>query len=107
MSEPSREVLIAMIRRARVMVIDQWEGAYGYVPPDEAATIADAILALRAAKPERERVIAQAICCPQGCRYEGDSEDGSRCYCNTTDYNGSGIERKAQAVVRALKGTPA
>jgi hypothetical protein len=46
--------------------------------------------------------IKRAICCPQGCQYEGDSEDGSKCYCDTSDYNGSGVEKRFNAVLVAL-----
>ena len=42
-----RDEIIVLIRRAKVTVTEQWEGAYGGVPDVEAARIADAILALR------------------------------------------------------------
>lgn len=50
---------------------------------------------------DRDR-IARAICCPSGCSYLGDSEDGEKCYCDTTDFHGSGIEKKTDAVISAL-----
>ncbi len=53
------------------------------------------------AAPDRDR-IARAICCPSGCSYRGDSEDGEKCYCDTTDFHGSGIEKKTDAVLSAL-----
>lgn len=46
---------------------------------------------------ERE-AIKRAVCCPDGCQYEGDSEDGNKCYCDTSDYRGSGVEKRANAV---------
>jgi hypothetical protein len=59
------------------------------------------------ASPLRERdEIARIICCGAGgCRFEGDSEDDSKCYCDTTDFNGSGIEKKTDAIL-ALSDSP-
>lgn len=52
----------------------------------------------------RER-IARAICCPNGCQYNGDSEDGEKCWCDTSDFHGSGIEKKTDAVLLAFSST--
>lgn len=46
--------------------------------------------------------IARAICCPEGCQYLGDSEDGSLCFCDTSDYRGSKV-RRATDVITALQ----
>lgn len=54
--------------------------------------------------PDRGR-IARAICCPSGCQLLGDSEDGEKCYCDTSDFNGSGIEKKTDAVLAACSVT--
>lgn len=51
------------------------------------------------AEPSRE-AIARAICCPEGCQFE------ETCYCDASDFNGSGIERRTHAVIAALR-TPA
>jgi len=56
---------------------------------------------------EREAV-ARLVCCGHGgCLYQGDSEDGEKCYCDTTDFNGSGVEKTTDAIVAALAAIPA
>ncbi len=52
---------------------------------------------------ELRESVARIICCGRnGCRFEGDSEDGDKCYCDTSDFHNSGIEHKADAILRLL-----
>jgi hypothetical protein len=51
---------------------------------------------------ELREKIAQVICCGEPCKFVGDSEDGSKCYCNTSDYHGSGVERKTNLIMGIL-----
>lgn len=59
-----------------------------------------AICSIPAPQPRvgREEIL-RALCCPEGCQYLGDSEDGNKCFCDTTDLHGSKIERQADAIL--------
>lgn len=51
--------------------------------------------------------VARIICCGStGCQFVGDSEDGSKCYCDTSDFHGSGVERKTGAILALSVVTP-
>lgn len=63
------------------------------------------IEALAGSSPQAgEAEIARAICCPPGCLWLGDSEDGEKCFCDTSDYRASKIETQARAVLKLLNG---
>lgn len=55
-------------------------------------------------KPDR-LAVARLVCCGhKGCLLMGDSEDGEKCYCDTSDFVGSGMEKTVDAVL-ALSST--
>lgn len=71
------------------------------IEPERDQAQGDAQVTAAFSQAKREQV-ARAICCPQGCQYLGDSEDGNTCYCDTSDLRGSKIERATDAVLAAL-----
>lgn len=101
-AKPGNAQMLEYARRLNDIAIDvelAQGGLGGTANASDLRRIAQQIVAAPPVRGDREAV-ARIICCgPAGCRFVGDSEDGHKCYCDTSDFNGSGVDKKTSAIL--------